>query len=92
MADEVGHNGEMLSHNLAVAIAADLGMEATEESIEPLTDACHRFLEAGVADTVVQDTLSELLSELRRSGSLSTEFEEDGFDDVAPDYRYREED
>lgn len=79
MADEVSQNGEMLSRNIAISIINDLGLDAEDETIEPIADAAHRLLEAGVADITVQDTLCELLAELHRAGSLSPVFEEAGF-------------
>jgi hypothetical protein len=81
MADSVDHNGEMLSKNIALSIANEIGLEVNEAIIDPLADACHRFLEAGLAETLIHDVLSELLSELQRSGSLNTAFEESEFED-----------
>lgn len=86
MTDSVTSNGEMTSKALATSILNEIGVEPTDAGVEPLSDACHRFLEAGVSESEILTTMSELLSELQRSGTLNNQYEESELLEEEADY------
>ena len=81
MTDSVGDNVEMTSKNVATSIMTEVGLDPTEEALEPLTDACHRLLEFGVPEAALHDIFTELFSEIQRTGILSTSYEDADADD-----------
>jgi len=87
MTDSITNDGEVNSKTLALSIINEIGLEPNDETLDPVTDAVHRLLEANVPDGEVHSVLSELASELQRAGSLNNSFEESEMDDdEEPEY------
>lgn len=76
MTESVRNSEDAASKLLATSIMNEIGLEPTEESLEPLADVCHRLLEFGVPEAALSDMFSDLLSELQRAGTLNSSYED----------------